>query len=99
MPAGEGGPKPIGTSKLSRYASIPPGAQGAAMTDQADAGPGSADTPGRAGGGDALRPVLAPGEWDVFISYSRKDHAFATRLHAALNAYQPPRDLPLPKRR
>jgi hypothetical protein len=70
------------------------------MTDQADVGPGSAaDTPGRTDSGDAPRPVLAPGEWDVFISYSRKDHAFATRLHAALNAYQPPRDLPLPQRR
>jgi hypothetical protein len=41
----------------------------------------------------------APDEWDVFISYSRKDHEFASRLHAVLNVYQPPRGLPVPQRR
>src|ERR1700730_10466634 len=70
------------------------------MNVEIDVGPGSAgQTQGGVDSGDALRPVLAPGEWDVFISYSRKDQAFATRLHAAVNAYQPPRDLPLPQRR
>ncbi len=47
----------------------------------------------------ALRDSLAPGEWDIFISYSRKDQDFARKLHAALNAYHPPRSLPLPQRR
>jgi len=36
---------------------------------------------------------------DAFISYSRKDKAFAARLQKALGNYQPPRDLPLPHRR
>src|SRR5215472_25657 len=36
---------------------------------------------------------------DAFISYSRKDRAFAVRLHKALGNYVPPRDLPLPHRR
>lgn len=36
---------------------------------------------------------------DAFISYSRKDKAFAARLHKALGNYMPPRDLPLPRRR
>src|SRR5215472_16652859 len=36
---------------------------------------------------------------DAFISYSRKDRAFAVRLHKALGNYVPPRDLPLPRRR
>jgi hypothetical protein len=48
---------------------------------------------------NGLPQSLAAGEWDIFISYSRKDQQFATRLHAALNAYQPPRGLPLPPRR
>jgi hypothetical protein len=48
---------------------------------------------------DSLRQSLAPEEWDVFISYSRKDDAFAIRLHAALNNYHPPSDLSLPQRR
>jgi WD40 repeat protein len=36
---------------------------------------------------------------DAFISYSRKDRAFAVRLQKALENYVPPRDLPLPHRR
>ncbi|NJM92655.1 MAG: toll/interleukin-1 receptor domain-containing protein [Rhodospirillaceae bacterium] len=36
---------------------------------------------------------------DAFISYSRKDKAFAVRLQKALGNYMPPRDLPLPRRR
>jgi hypothetical protein len=35
---------------------------------------------------------------DVFISYSRKDKAFAGRLEKALEAFKPPRDLPVPQR-
>ena len=33
---------------------------------------------GRAGG---LPQSLGAGEWDIFISYGRRDHQFATRLH------------------
>jgi hypothetical protein len=29
-----------------------------------------------------LHDRLAGGEWDLLIDYSRKDQAFATRLHA-----------------
>ena len=36
--------------------------------------------------------------YDAFISYSRKDLAFARRLHEALRSYRPPRDLPVPQR-
>jgi hypothetical protein len=55
---------------------------------------------GRANGrANGLLQSLAVGEWDIFISYSRKDQHFATRLHAALNAYQAPRGLPVPQRR
>ncbi len=36
--------------------------------------------------------------YDAFISYSRKDVAFARRLHQALRSYRPPRDLPVPQR-
>lgn len=35
---------------------------------------------------------------DVFISYSRKDRAFARRLDKALRDYRPPRDLDVPQR-
>jgi WD40 repeat protein len=35
---------------------------------------------------------------DVFISYSRKDTAFARRLDKALREYRPPRDLAVPQR-
>jgi hypothetical protein len=66
----------------------------AAPDGSADQRRGPAD-----GRGDGLPRSLAVGEWDIFISYSRKDQHFATRLHAALNSYQPPRDLPLPQRR
>jgi hypothetical protein len=41
----------------------------------------------------------APGEWDAFISYSRKDSALALPLYAALNSYTPPPGLGLPNRR
>ena len=33
------------------------------------------------------------GGWDAFISYSRRDKAFVTRLAAALQAYRPPKTL------
>ncbi len=36
--------------------------------------------------------------YDAFISYSRRDSAFATRLAKALEAYHPPKDLPVPQR-
>lgn len=36
--------------------------------------------------------------FDVFISYSRRDAAFARRLQMALVGYRPPRDLPVPQR-
>lgn len=35
---------------------------------------------------------------DVFISYSRKDADFARRLEKALEAYRPPKDLPVAQR-
>ena len=35
---------------------------------------------------------------DAFISYSRKDRAFAVCLHKALQRYRPPKELPLPQR-
>src|SRR3954465_1949024 len=37
--------------------------------------------------------------YDVFISYSRRDSAFATKLYKALSSYTPPADLGLPSRR
>jgi hypothetical protein len=37
--------------------------------------------------------------FDVFISYSRRDAAFARRLQRALSGYTPPADLPVPQRR
>ena len=38
-------------------------------------------------------------KYDAFISYSRRDLAFARRLERALNGYTPPRDLAVPQRR
>ncbi len=38
-------------------------------------------------------------EYDVFISYSRRDVVFARALETALKAYRPPRDLPVAQRR
>ena len=37
--------------------------------------------------------------FDVFLSYSRKDAAFAAQLDKALRSYRPPKDLPVPQRR
>jgi hypothetical protein len=51
------------------------------------------------GDGWPLPLVLGADDWDLFISYSRKDQAFASRLHAALISYQAPSGLPLPQRR
>lgn len=52
------------------------------------------------------RPMMATGapsrddfKFDVFISYSRKDGAFARKLQRALSNYAPPPDLPVPQRR
>lgn len=39
-----------------------------------------------------------PASLDAFISYSRRDIAFASRLEAALKAYRPPRDLAVAQR-
>jgi formylglycine-generating enzyme required for sulfatase activity len=36
--------------------------------------------------------------YDAFISYSRRDKAFATLLHKALETYRPPKDLSVPQR-
>jgi hypothetical protein len=49
---------------------------------------------------DAARSPSVPREkeWDVFISYSRKDKIFAQPLYAALGAYRPPKSLPVPQR-
>ena len=44
-------------------------------------------------------PLVEPFKFDVFISYSRRDLAFARRLHRALDNYTPPRDLRVPQRR
>ena len=38
-------------------------------------------------------------KFDVFISYSRRDIAFARRLHRALDTYTPPKDHRVPQRR
>lgn len=38
-------------------------------------------------------------EYDAFISYSRKDKAFAAKLERALENYKPPKDLRVPQRR
>src|SRR6267142_4473520 len=45
-----------------------------------------------------LPAVRGKDEWDIFISYSRKDKAFVWRLYAALGSYRPPRTLPVPQR-
>jgi phosphoserine phosphatase len=37
-------------------------------------------------------------EYDAFVSYSRRDIAFARALEKALKAYRPPRDLAVPQR-
>jgi len=37
-------------------------------------------------------------EYDAFISYSRRDMVFARALEKTLEAYRPPRDLPVPQR-
>lgn len=37
-------------------------------------------------------------QFSVFISYSRKDIAFARKLENALESYRPPRHLPVPRR-
>lgn len=39
-----------------------------------------------------------PASLDAFISYSRRDRAFAERLEAALKAYRPPRELAVAQR-
>ena len=44
-------------------------------------------------------PVEGGEHFDVFISYSRKDVAFAERLERALEAYKAPASLPLARRR
>src|SRR5437868_1107400 len=47
---------------------------------------------------DALRRAGALG-YDVFVSYSREDVVFATRLQRALQRYRPPKTLPVVRRR
>jgi WD40 repeat protein len=48
---------------------------------------------------DRLSESSASDKYDIFISYSRSDSAFAERLHGALDAYTPPADLDVPQRR
>ena len=52
--------------------------------------------------GDAIEPDVhdtnALHAYDAFISYSRKDEAFASALEKALEAYTPPKDLKVPQR-
>ena len=36
--------------------------------------------------------------FDAFLSYSRKDVEFASKLEKALEAYRPPKDLNAPQR-
>lgn len=43
--------------------------------------------------------VSAAPSYDVFISYSRKDQAFAAKLEAALERYRPPKGISFPRRR
>ena len=43
-------------------------------------------------------PVAEPFEYDVFITYSRSDSAFAERLQGVLEAFTPPTDLDVPQR-
>jgi len=53
--------------------------------------------------GDVAPGIAGPGglahRYDVFLSYSRKDEAFAVALERALRAYAPPKDLAVPQRR
>src|SRR5881296_3919004 len=46
----------------------------------------------------ALPERLQPDQYDAFICYSRQDAAFARKLEQALEAYKPPKDLPVPHR-
>src|SRR5262245_23907759 len=62
------------------------------QTPETSAAPGDASTSAP----DAARPTFAH---DVFISYSRRDIAFARALTKALAAYSPPGDLNLGQRR
>ena len=52
--------------------------------------------------GDAIEPDVhdtnALHAYDAFISYSRKDEAFASAFEKALEAYTPPKDLKVPQR-
>lgn len=43
-------------------------------------------------------PVQEPAQFDAFISYSRKDMAFANKLVKALRAYKPPPKVEAPQR-
>lgn len=47
----------------------------------------------------ATRPAVAPPEFDAFISYSRKDSAFAAALERALESYAPPAGIARDRRR
>ena len=38
-------------------------------------------------------------QYDAFISYSRKDKAFAEKLEKALESFNPPKDPRIPQRR
>lgn len=46
-----------------------------------------------------LAEQLKPNEYDAFISYSRRDREFAFSLEKRLEAYKPPKDLAVPRRR
>jgi WD40 repeat protein len=54
---------------------------------------------GSGGANDTPGPSGLSHTFDIFLSYSRKDGAFAAALEKALEAYLPPRDLSVPHRR
>lgn len=46
----------------------------------------------------SLAVQLNPDQYDIFISYSRKDVAFVKHLEAALKRFTPPKQLKIPQR-
>jgi hypothetical protein len=46
---------------------------------------------------DSKTAIVHEFRYDVFLSYSRKDGAFARRLEQELGRYRPPKDLPVPQ--
>jgi WD40 repeat protein len=58
-----------------------------------------ADAPTTPAIADAPTTPASPPRFDVFISYSRRDSAFALALYKALSSYRPPEGLGLPDQR